>query len=196
MKELIELIEEKQLFPQRFLVCDEKEHLIYSSSDKNLKNLQLTYTKFNILKSNQFSHNRGKLLGDILLIEYFISQIIFLKLLNGEIVFFDYPKIKHWNDFLDDFTFNNKIKLLLTWGFINSKEKRIFDNIRRFRNELAHSLAGSYFEYNKNPLKESFCDFEKDFYLILNTLIEINSKLWREQDLVEKTKNYINNLKS
>jgi len=191
-KILLDLIQESQLFPQRFLTTD-GDSLVYSDSDKNIKNVGLSYHRFNILRSSQHFFDRGKLLGDILLIEHLLSQIVLLKLLNGEIIFFDYEKVKKWNDSLDNFSFHQKIKLLHSWGLIKKKEKTAIDKIRQFRNQLAHSFSNSYFEYNNKHLNESFPDFEKDFYSVFNTLIQINEVLWEEQNLTQKTIDLINN---
>jgi hypothetical protein len=193
-EKLLDLIRESQLFPQRFLIAD-GDSLVYSESDKNINKIRLSYHRFNILRSSQYFFDRGKLFGDILLIEYILSQIVLLKLLNGEIIFFDYEKVKKWNDCLDDFSFHQKIKLLHSWGLIKKEEKTVIDKIKKFRNQLAHSFSDSYFEYNNKHLKESFPDFEKDFYSVLNTLIRINEALWEEQDLVRKTTDLINNFK-
>lgn len=190
--DLIErLIRERKLFPQRFLITDDRNNLIYSSSDKKVEKYRLTFSRFSVLKSSRSFFNRGKLLDDILLIEYLLSQIAFLRLSKGEVIFFDYDKVKKWNDFLDDFDFNRKTKLVHSWGLIDKEEKKVIDKIRRFRNQLAHSFSDSYFEYDDKPLKESFPDFEKDFYSVFTTLIGVNERLWEEQDLIRSTIEYM-----
>jgi len=187
---LLELIEEKQLFPQRFL-CTLDDYFVYSESDYKIKKVSLVYRKFNIMRSSKYFLNRGKLLEDILIIEYLLSQIIFIKKTTGEIIFFDYKKIKELNANLDNITFKNKIELIEFCELLNQHEREILDKIRQFRNKLAHSLSDLSFEYNKKPIKDNFEEFESDFYAALNILVKINNHLWKKYDIENKTIDWI-----
>jgi hypothetical protein len=189
-EELQNLIAKHSLFPQRFLLTEDG-NFIYSESDKKLKKVSLVYRHFNILKSSKHFHNRGKLLEDIMVIEYLLSQIVFLKLSADEIVFFDYKKVVKWNKFLDKFTFDQKTKLIDSWGLIEKKDKKKIDNLRRFRNDLAHSFSGKYLEYLGEPIKDNFEIFEKDFYASLDALVKINNKLWTDKNIKNKTIEWI-----
>lgn len=190
--QLLKLIEEHSLFPQRFLYTKD-DNFVYSESDKNIKNVRLGYKRFNILKSSKYFHNRGKLLEDILIIEYLLSQIIFLKKTKGEILFFDYDKVKKWNEYLDKLTFNNKVELIDFCSFLSEEEREKIDNIRKLRNNLAHSFSSSYFEYKNQSLRQNFDEFEKDFYSVLNILVRIHNRLWEEYSLEKNTISWIKN---
>lgn len=190
--QLLKLIEEHSLFPQRFLYT-KNNNFVYSESDKNIKNVRLGYKRFNILKSSKYFHNRGKLLEDILIIEYLLSQIIFLRKTKGEILFFDYGKVKKWNEYLDKLTFYNKTELIDFCGFLDEVGRKKINNIRKLRNNLAHSFSSSYFEYKKQSLRKNFDEFKKDFYDVLNILVRIHNKLWEEYSLEENTISWIKN---
>ena len=186
-EELETIINKNGLFPERFLLIN-GDNFIYSQSNKKHTKKSLCYKKINLLKSTKYSLNRGKVLEDILIIEYILSQIGFIKLAGDEIVYFNHNKIDKWNKFLSELSFHQKIKLLDSWDlFTENEEKELFNKIKDFRNKIAHSISFKYIEYNNMDLNNNFDKFEKDILKVTNILIKIYNMIWNKNDLDTKT---------
>lgn len=184
---LFDLLHKYKLFPQRLLIIAESGKVIYSYSDKKFKNLGYGVSFYDIFSSSRDFKDRGKILDDILKLEFLISQIILIKLSNKEINFFDYKEIGKWNKFLDNIPFNRKIDFLSNFDLINKKDWKVLDKIRKLRNQAAHSFNSEYLEYNENikDRREQFRSFREDLKYIWEELSKIYHKIWSADEIFD-----------
>lgn len=192
---LFGLLNKHKLFPQRLLIITESGRVIYSYSDKKFKNLGYGVSFYNIFSSSRDFKDRGKILDDILKLEFLISQIILVELSNKKIDFFDYKEIGKWNRFLDNILFTKKIDFLLNFDLINKNDWKILDKIRKLRNQAAHSFNSEYLEYDENfkDKREQFKLFRKDLERAWGVLSEIYHKIWSADEMFDYAIDLIEN---
>lgn len=131
------------------------------------------------------SPDRGKLLDNFAKFEFFINQLLALK-----IVEFDYWNRGRIDDLINELNFYNKTKLLKNWGVISSQLKKKIDEVMKVRNQLAHSFDIYEITYNEQPLQidrnlSNFNKFKDDMNEVWKSTIAVY-QLEQEKMDIEK----------
>ena len=133
--------------------------------------------------------DRGRIIDDVLKLEFLIAQIIVVKLSNKNIDFFNYREVKQWNKFIDGITFNNKIQFLRNFNLINKRDEKVLNKIKDFRNQAAHSLSDKYLVYANNVTdkRKQATLFRKDLEKAWTILVGVYNGIWNNNDIIDYT---------
>ena len=137
--------------------------------------------------------DRGKLLDNFAKFEFFINQLLALKIAE-----FDYCNRYRIDGLIDELNFYNKTKLLKNWEVIPSQLKKRIDEVMKVRNQLAHSFNMYEITYNEQPLQidrnlSNFNKFKDDMNGIWKEMIAVYQSEQEKIDiekLIQKIQEY------
>lgn len=129
----------------------------------------------NLTYSSIPGETRGKILALFSKLEFFVNELIQLKLLG-----FNAPNGEKLDDLLAEVNFDRKIGLLKEWGFIEKELRGKIKKITDLRNDLAHeyNIEGIFYPHDKKQdekfkLKKVFDEFKNDAEIVWKSLITV-----------------------
>lgn len=153
-----------------FLITDTEYLRIYKGK------VEMNHFPFGFVKGLKL--DRGNILDFFSKVEFFINEIIQLKLLG-----FNSDKYGMLDDVLENVDLFSRIKILNDWKIIDDKLKNKFNETKKVRNGFAHLWSESEIEYQGKPIKETFPKFKSDMEEIWTQLLKIYSVEQKKIDI-------------
>lgn len=172
------MVEEKIERVMRLIQSHRTRHLpanlrIFLISEK--EHLRITYRGINFSWHTDdfgigetFKYERGEILDLFSKLEFFVNEIIRLKLLGWE-----NPNHQMLEGILENIDFFSRIKLLESWKIIGNPLKELLLETRQVRNGLAHKWDIREVNYKADTLEKNFKIFKEDMIKIWKELLEV-----------------------
>lgn len=138
------------------------------------------------LKISHRLNDRGRILEKLLLVEFFLSQIIFIYMNDKEqIDFFDTSFNKNWDEMLREISFRKKVHLLNKFELLKKETRKTLHEIIDVRNQMAHTLRQSHVFIEGVPWKEKKNAFGEEAEKCWSDLLDVYKEIWNPEEMAE-----------